>query len=190
MGATVRGVYIVECDELGQDELQQSGPVEIVEACAGMSGHDDFVELVADALATDNFQSVGITAQCVFGLFLDEESELCGKAHAAHHAQGVVAESDVGVERRADNAVFKVGQTIERVYEFAEAVVVQTDGHRVDGEVTPVLVVFQRSVFHDGFARVAAVALAPRTDKLDLKSPLQPPPTGGGFFMPLHFNLL
>ena len=36
---------------------------------------------------------------------------------------------------------------------------IQADGHRVDGKVAAVLIVLQRTVFHNGLARIVAVAL-------------------------------
>ena len=62
----------------------------------------------------------------------------------------------------------KVGHAVERIQESAEIVLVEADGHGVDGEVAPVLVVLQSAVLNHGLAAVAVVRLAPRAHKLDL----------------------
>ena len=131
-----------------------------------MGRHDDLVQLDHDALATHYLDALGHALQPFEGLVLNLEVQLGGEAYAAHHAQGVVAEGDVGVKGRGDDAVLKVGKAVKRVDQLAEAVMVQADGHRVDGEVAPVLVVLQRAVLHDGLARVMAVALTAGADEL------------------------
>ena len=128
----------------------------------------DFVELDGDALATDDADAVGHALQALEGFVLNLEIQLGGKADAAHHAQGVVGECHLGVEGRGDDAVLEVGNAVEGVDELSEAAAVQADSHRIDGEVATVLVVLERAVLDDGFARVVAVALLPRTYELDL----------------------
>ena len=117
-----------------------------------MRGEDDLVQLVLDALPTDNLDAVGHPFEGLEGLVLYLEVELGGEADAAHHAQGVVGEGDLWVEGRSDDAILEVGQSVEGVNELAETVTVQADGHRVDGEVAAVLVILQRAVLHDGLA--------------------------------------
>lgn len=92
-----------------------------------------------------------ITYQCFECFFVDVEIQLCGKSDAAHHAQRIVAERDVGVEWGTDDSVFHVLQAVKRVDEFSEPFVVKTDCHCVDGEVASVLVVLERTVFNDRF---------------------------------------
>lgn len=124
------------------------------------------VQLFSNALATDDFQSVGIAGKCFTGLILYLEVELCGKAHTTHHAKGIVAERDVGVERSGNNAILQVGHAIERVYQLSETLLVQAYCHSIDGKVATVLVVLQRSVLHMGFATVMAIALLAGSHKL------------------------
>ena len=146
-----------------------------------MGRHDNLVELHLDALTADNLDAVGHALQCLEGLVLYLEVQLRGKADAAHHAQGVVAEGDVWLKGCGYDAILQVGQAVEGVYQFAKAVFVQADGHCVDGEVATVLIVLQGTVLDNGLARIVAVALAAGTDEFYF-SPLQPPPTGGGYF--------
>ena len=66
------------------------------------------MEFAHDALATDDADALGIAREGVEGFVVDEEIELCRKTHAAQHAQWVVGESDVGVERCADEAILQI----------------------------------------------------------------------------------
>ena len=168
VGTAVLGFYDVEGCELGEDDVEESGALEVDETTAGMGRHDNLVELHLDTLATDYLDAVGHALKGSEGLILYLEIELGGKADAAHHAQRIVAEGDVGVEGCGDDAVLEVGETVEGVDEFAKAAVVEADGHGVDGEVATVLVVLEGAVLDDRFARVVAVALAAGTDELYL----------------------
>ena len=91
-----------------------------------------------------------------------------GKPHGTHHPQRVVAEGDVGVERRADDATLQVTDAVKRVEQFTIALLVQADCHRVDGEVAAFLVVIEGAVFHDGIAALAVIGLAAGAHKLQL----------------------
>ncbi len=158
----------VERGEFGQDELQQAATVQVHEATAGLRGHHYLVELLRYALAAYYPYAVGVALQGVECLLVDIEAELRGEPHAAHHAQWVVGEGDIGVERRADDAVLHVENTVEGVHDFAKALLVETHGEGVDGEVAAILVVFQGAVFHMWLARVVAVALLARAHELHL----------------------
>ena len=61
--------------------------------------------------------------------------------------------------RSGNNAIFHIVDTIKRIYEFSKAVFVQADSHRIDGEVTAVLVILQRSIFHNRLSGIALIAL-------------------------------
>ena len=117
------------------------------------------MEFAHDTLATDDANALGIAREGVEGFVVDEEIELCRKTHAAQHAQRIVGESDVGVERCADEAILQIIQAIERVDKFAEMGRIQTHGQGVNGEISAVLIVFQCAIFHMRFARIVAVAL-------------------------------
>ena len=166
VGLVAAPLHHVERGQLGHHHLQQPGAVQVYEAPAGRRGHDYLVELVLYALAAHYAQPVGVAGQGVEGLVLYHEVELGGEAHTAHHAQRVVGEGHVGVQRRAYDAVLQVLDAVERVYELAVSVLVQAHGHGVDGEVAAVLVVLEGAVLHHGLARVVAVALAPRAHEL------------------------
>ena len=158
----------IEGRKFGQDDVQKSTALQIFEADAGMRGEDDLVEFVLDALAAHNLDTVGHPFQCLIGLLFNLEIQLRGETYAAHHAQRVVRKSDLRVKGCGDDTVFEICQSVEGIDEFTEAVFVQTDGHRIDGEVATVLVIFQSTVLHDGLTRVMTVALLAGTDELHL----------------------
>ena len=112
--------------------------------------HHYFVHLHANTFRTDNLDTVSHALQGLKGLILNLEVQLRGKADAAQHAQGVVRESDLRVQRRSDDAVLQVCQSIERIDQFAKPRLVQADSHRINGKVTTILVVLQCSVIHNG----------------------------------------
>ena len=172
VGTSVACLHEVELTEFGQDDLEQPTAIEVVQAFARCGGHHDFVQLVGDALPTDDVQPFGIPFECVERLFFNHEVQLGSEAYAAEHAQRVVGESDIRVERCAYDAVLQVVETSERIDEFAEALFVQANRHRVDGEIASVLVILQRTVFHDGFARSTVITLPTRTHKFYLTSSL------------------
>ncbi len=163
-------LHDVESRQLWQDDLQQSRALQVFKADAGMRGHHDFVQFHLDALAADYLDAVSHVLQGLEGLIFNLEIQLGGKADAAHHAQRVVREGNLGVQGSGDDAVFQVGNAIEWVYQLAKAAPVQADGHCIDGEVATVLVVFQRAVLHHRLARVVAVAFLAGSHELHLKA--------------------
>ena len=165
---SVSGFHVVEQFNLGQDELEQSAAVQVVEALAWVGGKHDFIEFVGYPFCTDDFQPVAVSLQRLERLVVDIEIELCGEPYAPHHTERVVGEGDIGVEWRADETIGQVVDAIEGVDEFAKAVFVETDGHGIDGEVAPVLVVIERAVLHDRFPAVVTVTLFPGAHELHL----------------------
>ena len=72
----------------------------------------------------------------------------------------------MAVARRADDVVLEVAHSVERIDQFAERAGIERECHGVDREVTPELVVFDRSVLDDRFARVGPVGLLACPDEL------------------------
>ena len=58
-----------------------------------------------------------------------------GKADTTHHAQRVVAEGDVRVERRADGLLLHVRHAAEGVYQLAVTLTVQADCKGIDSKI-------------------------------------------------------
>ena len=92
------------------------------------------------ALGGNDLNALGVPPDGCESVGIDEEAELGGKADGAHHAQRVVAECDVGVEWRAQGERLHVAQSIKGIHELSEAVGIETNGQRIDGEVAPLLV--------------------------------------------------
>ena len=113
-----------------------------------MGGHHNLVEFHLDTLTTDNLDTVGHARQCVKGFLFYLKVQLGGKTDATHHAQRIIAESNLRIQRSGDDTVFQIGNAVEGVYQLAKALLVQTDGHGIDGKVATVLVIFQGTVFH------------------------------------------
>ena len=91
----------LELEELGEDELHQTGLLEELEADGWARGEEDLVELRGDALGGDDLDAPCISPDSSEGVGVDEEAELRGEAYGTHHTQRVVAEGDVGIERCA-----------------------------------------------------------------------------------------
>ena len=94
--------------------------------------------------------------------------ELRGEADGAEHPQRVVAVGLFGLERGADDAGREVADAAERVDQGAEVLLTQAEGHGVDGEIPPELVLFESSVLDDGFPGIAVVGLLARAHELHL----------------------
>ena len=89
-----------------------------------------------------------------------------GETHTAQHAQRVVREGDIGIERRTDKLVLHVVKSVKGIDKFAEAVTVQTNRQSIDGKIATVLVVFQRTILHMRLAAVMTITLLAGTHKL------------------------
>ena len=158
----------IKSRKLGNNQLKEPGTLHIDKPLAGMFGHHYLVELVNDALTTDNLYSASIAHKGVKSLIVNEEVQLCGEAYATHHAQWIVRECYVGVKWRADNAVPQVINTAEGVYELAKAGLVKAYRHSVDGKIAAVLVIFQGAILNHRLAAVVAIALLTGSDELHL----------------------
>ena len=156
----------VKSCEFGQNNLKQSRALEQFETNARVWSHHDFVQFHLDTFGTDNLDTCSHPLQGLEGFVLNLEVQLGGKTNTTHHAQRVVGECHLRVERRGNNAVFEVSNAVEGVDKLSEAIVVQADSHRIDGEVTAILVILQRAVLNNGFARVVAVAFLSRSNEL------------------------
>ena len=168
VGTPVHRLHPFHRCQFGEDEGEESAAGEFDESLAGMRSHHDLVEFVYDAFARDDADALTVALQRSKGLLVNLEIELCGKAYGTHHAQGVVRESDVRIQRRAYEPVLHVVQSVEAVNELAVTVTVETDGQGIDGQVAAVEVILQRAILHDGLAGVMAVALTACPHELHL----------------------
>ena len=103
------------------------------------------------------------------------EAERRDEARGAQHAQRVVAERDLGRQRRAQPLRREVGEAAERVDELG---LVERERHRVDGEVAArevgLDVVGER---HLGLAALGVVHVGAERRDLEASAPSLTPPT-------------
>ena len=130
-----------------QPGFQQEIPADRRTRCAHY-----FHKFIDDTLMRDYADAFGVAPYGFKGLRPDGETELCGEADGAHHAQGIIAESHVRVERCAEQAFFHVAETVEKIHELAEAYAVDPQCERIDSEVAARQVLFESAVLHDRFA--------------------------------------
>ena len=88
------------------------------------------------------------------------------KTDATHHAQGIIAESNIRVEGSADCLFLHILQTSERIYQFAKTCSIETYSQSIDREIATILIVFQRAVFNNRFTRIPLIRLLTCTYKL------------------------
>ena len=160
VAAPLDGLHALQRDEFGEDELQQSAAVQLDEAFRGDGREQDFVQLFGDTFARDDADAFFVAHEGLERFVVDVEIQLRGEAHAAHHAQGVVAEGDVGSSGVRMVFSFMSASPSKGSTSFAVACPVEADGQGIDGEVASVLVVLQRAVFDDGLARVVRIGFA------------------------------
>ncbi len=91
-----------------------------------------------------------------------------GKADGAHHAEGIVTECDVGIERGAYNPVSQVVDTSEPVDQCPEVFGVYGDCHGIDSEVASRNIIVECAFLHYGIARVGAVAFTSCSNEFKL----------------------
>ena len=151
------GLNAFQRTEFRENQREQAAFVQEFEANRGPGRGDDLVELIDDALFRDDVDALAVADNRVEGFGGDEEAQLGGETDGAHHAERVVAEGDVGVERRTDRQFLHVVEPAERIDQLSESGFVQAERQGVDGEIASVLVVFQSPVFHDGLPAVVAV---------------------------------
>ncbi len=156
---SVHLVDALEGLELWEDGLEHVGGFQDLEADRRLVGHDDFLQLVGDALLTQDVDAVRLVPHGMEDAIGHAERELCGKARGPNHAEWVVLERLVRIERRVDGTALQVAAAVEGVDQIAEAIGHERNRHRVDGKVAPVLVVLQCAVLNDGLAGVGPIAL-------------------------------
>ena len=133
----------------------------------------------ADSLRRDGAHARRFVTHLLQRLFRRFEAELRDEPKPAHEAQGILGET--ARSNRPQHAVREIGRSAERVDELTG---LQSSRHRVDGEVAPLHVVFDREPgVGDDFEVVPARPGAPfgaRRRKLDAGRRERPHPRVGG----------
>ena len=75
----------------------------------------------------------------------------------AKHAQRVVRERNIGIQWSSDNFVFQIFNPTKRIGQFAVSIFIQTKRQSIDGKITPVLIIFKRSIFYYWLAGILPV---------------------------------
>ena len=150
MGLAVAGLHALQRHKFGKNQGKQATAVQLHKSFARHRAEQNLIELVGNAFAADNADALLVAFQRLKGLIVDIEAQLCSKAHAAHHAQGIVAEGDVGVKRRTDGLVIEVVDTAKGIDQFTQSVGIETDSQGIDGKVAAILVIVQRTILHHG----------------------------------------
>lgn len=158
---------VVQSGEFGQYERQQTASVQFDKAYGGYGGGQYLAKLLTDAFLADNMDSFAITLQGVKSLVVYAEIQLRSKSYTAQHTQRIVGKGDVRVEWSANNTVLQVFYTPEGIYKVAEVGGIELRGQGIDGKISPILVVFERTVLYDGFPAASRITLFARTDKFE-----------------------
>ena len=129
-----RVLFELERGELGQERVGEAGRHEQREPFARMVADEQLRELLADALGRDDLQPVAHRLDRGDDPGRRLDVELGDESRGAEHAQRVVAERDLGLERRVEHARCEVAHPSVRI---DERPVGKLHGHRVDREVAP-----------------------------------------------------
>ena len=141
-----------------------------IETDRGYGRENYLVQLHHYALLRYNLYAFAVATDGIERLLLNVEAELCCKSDGSHHSQRVVREGDVGIARRADDAILQVVHTLEGIDQLAKAVAIEAPRHSVYGEVAAALIILQCAGLDLRLARILRVGLLACPDKLDLRA--------------------
>ncbi len=179
MSLSVNGFHSFEFQQVRENIFKKSSLVHQSESHRRMRGNQDFVEFLDNALLGKDGHPVAHVPHRPQGFRHDGELLLRGaefrcETDRAKHPQGVVAVGLLRLQRGAYHASRKVTDAAERIHESAIVLFLETERHRIDCEVPALLILLERPVLDNGLARVVAVGLPARADKLNLRPvPLQ-----------------
>ncbi len=158
--------------QLGENELEQPRLHKQLPPYRGLRRLHHLGKLVIYTFARYYGDTVGVALDSLEGILHYRKLQLRGEAYGSHHAQGVVGESDVGVERRANQPVAQVGTTVIAVDKLAESAGVDTQRHGIDGEIAARQVIVKSAVLHNRLAAVAVVRLLSGSYEFQLEGAL------------------
>ncbi len=153
--------------QFGHYDGEQSAAEQVIPPYRGLRSRHNLEQLILDTLGGDNLDSRSIAAQGCESHRVDVEIELGGETDTAQHAQRVVGESDVRVERRADNTALDVAEAVVAVDYLAEVIFIDRNRHGIDGEIAPREIIVKCAVFNDGITRITVIRLPACTYKLE-----------------------
>ena len=148
-----------EPGQLGEELVGQAGAHHEPQRHRGHRHHHDLVQLVADPLGRHDGQPVMPGAYRLDQLRRGLEVELGDEPGRPEHAQRVVGEGHLGVQRRAQPVGGQVAEPVEGVDQLQLG---KPQGHGVDGEVAAGQILLDRVPEHHlGLAGVGLVGLGP-----------------------------
>ena len=121
-----------------------------------VGGHRQLCQLHGNPLRADKPQPLRKLTDCRRSLFFYFISQLGGKTHRPHHAQGVLRKTLSGVAHASDYLIFNILKTAELIHKPRLFIV----GHGVDCEVSPFQVLFKAGGKGHAFRVSAVLVLA------------------------------
>ena len=173
VAAAVHGLDTLERKELRQDERQQAGFVHEPEGHGRTAAQHHLVKLFRYPLLGKDLKPGGHPPHRIHRFRHYSErafrcAQLGGEPHGAQHSERIVTVCGVRIQRSADDTGSEIPYAAERIDQIAEGVGLKRKSHRIDREVTSLLVVLESAVLHYGLAGLAAVGLLAGADELDL----------------------
>ena len=151
--------------QFGKYERQQTALFQQYPSARGLVAAHDFHQFLSDTLTGNDIDALRIPSDGLKSLRENVKIQLGGKPHCTHHPQRVVTEGDVRVEWRADDATFQISYAVKWVKQLTITLLVQADGHCVDGEIAAALIIIEGAVFHNGVTALAMIRLTAGTHK-------------------------
>ena len=133
---------VVEADVGRPDVLEHVGLDHQLERAPGRAASEQLVELLDQPRAAAAGDVRGAGQQRLPGVGLDREVEPGGELDRPDHPDRVLAEPDLGVADRADDAAVEVGHAVDEVDDPTGVEIVEQP---VDGEVAPARVLLDRA---------------------------------------------
>jgi hypothetical protein len=127
--------------QFGEKQPEQTGFKKQVDSDRWFFAQHNFVEFIHDAFHGYNGKPAVVAYDGFKRIVFDRKPELRSKTDGTHHAQGIIAIGDIGIEGSTDYFFPEVIYTVERVNQLTVIMRVQANGHGVDGEIAPVLVI-------------------------------------------------
>ena len=166
MRTSVPCFHSLQGSKFRENQRQQTATFQINKTFWGNRRKNNLIQFVRNTFTGDDFNPFLIPAKRFESIIVNVKAQLRSKTDATHHAQRIIAESDIRVKRSADCLFLPILHASERVYQFAETCFIETYSKSIDREITTVLIVFQRTVFNNRFARIPLIRLLTRTYKL------------------------
>ena len=143
---------------LRKNDFEQTAFVQQIKTNRRFFAQQYFVQFICNAFGAYNFYPLCVVTDCFKCFRHNCIIELCGKTNSPHHPQRIITESNAWCQRGFYYFGFNTIHSIKRIDELPIIFFVQTNGHGIDGKVTPVLIICQSTGCHCWFSAVMAVA--------------------------------